>query len=342
MASIFIRERLEQQPGDFKAGISGCPDIIFNGRQVEGNLSKFTSDAGYNSDFGSTVYIQEANYVYLRGKNISNQKQASRMYFYFTESNLLLWPKNWRGDCMTVAGISQNWSQINFNDPNSVAATPQPILWTPPPLTLQDHYCVILWADDSPPPLEQWGQLSDIADLSVLLQKNPGMGWRNTCDVQGTPPNYTYPSKLTIGEGGGSINISVKFINIPLDGTFSINIQGTDESNTINLIDQSLSGYKGGYNVSGLSYPSNFESFIKVDWYRGATLPPPSAQVKVFVTIDATGPLIKRFNDAGIATEDIQIHLFNTTYALPHQKGKTLTPTPVVIAGNQTWNMKGN
>jgi hypothetical protein len=61
------------------------------------------------------------------------------------------------------------------------------------------------------------------------------------------PPDYKYSLGLTMQNGGGSVFLNVQFSNMPPDGTFAINLQGTDGTNTIALPQTSLQNYQGGY-----------------------------------------------------------------------------------------------
>jgi hypothetical protein len=138
---------------------------------------------------------------------------------------------------------------------------------------------------------------------------------------------------------GGTINLSISFIDIPADGTFNVMLQGTDSSNSIALQGLKISDYQGGFNVNGLSYPSNFNTSLQVEWFKGPTNPPITAQVIVFLTIDSSPLLFDECNKLGIITDNIAVELIQANFALPHQKDMVFKPTPVVRAGQQTWSL---
>jgi hypothetical protein len=343
---IFIRDDLDQQPGLPSAGWSESPDVIFNGPRVEPDTSKFTTPAAYGERSSSDVNINVDNYVYLRGKNMGTAGQASHMFFYFTESDYMLWPKNWRSDHIWVAGEARNWSFLEASSANAVAVTQTPLRWVPPPLkgSQYDHYCVIAWSDNSgdqpvPPDLDKWSKFTSCEELAAFLQAHPNMGWRNTHDIYGTPPNYTYSSGLTMKAGGGTVNVGINFIDVPDDGTFNVNLAGTGKTNSISEVGLSVGRNRGGFNVQGLSLPANFSTSLEVEWFKGPTAPPVSAQVQVSLTIDAGPLLVRECNKLGIPTNRIAVELFEANHHLPHQVGMVFKPTPAVLVGRQTWSM---
>ena len=269
------------------------------------------------------------------------------MFFYYTESDLMLWPKNWRNDHISVSGNQQNWSMLKAAAQNDVAVTMQPLVWVPPPLTgsTYDHYCVITWSDNNPttptpPDLASFAKFTSCQELATFVQQHPNMGWRNTHDIYGSPPQYSYNTALSLESGGGTVNLSISFIDIPPDGTFSVNLAGSDKGNTISESDLSIENYKGGFNVQGLAFPGDFDTSLQVQWFKGATNPSPAAQVKVSLTMDASPVLVGMFNQVGISTSEIAVELFQATHYLPDQVDMKFTPTPVVLLGRQTWNMR--
>ena len=98
---IFIRDYLGQVPGTTGSGWSASPDIIPYGTSIAEDPHVFIDQ--YGVDFGKNVTFNINNYVYIRGKNTTGGEITSRVWFYYTESDLCLWPQNWKSDCITVA-----------------------------------------------------------------------------------------------------------------------------------------------------------------------------------------------------------------------------------------------
>jgi hypothetical protein len=343
-SGIFIRDELGQQPCQPSAGWSDSPDILFAGPTIV-DPRQYTTAASYATRTSNVVHTGVMNYVYLRGQNTNSGPQASNMFFYYTESDLVLWPKNWRGDNITVSGAKQNWSALEASTNGAIAVTAEGFVWTPPPLSgsAYDHYCVIAWADNSgtpvPPDFGTFNQFSSCEQLAAFVQSHPNMGWCNTSDIYETPAQYSYSTGLGLQDQGGTVNLSISFIDIPGDGTFSVMLQGTDASNTINKQGLNISDYQGGFNQPGLSFPPQFDTSVQVQWFKGATDPTPAAEVKVSLTIDASSDLIAECRCQGVAVSDIRVELFEATHILPHQRGTLFRPTPVVLLGRQNWSM---
>ena len=348
---IFVRDQLGQQVGQPSAGWSDSPDIILNGQAIQPDLSTFTSDKGYATQSLNKVITGGLvdNYVYLRGLDTDNTSQNSHMFFYYTESDLMLFPKNWRSDHISVNGTNQNWSTLGAKSTNKVTVTTTPFIWNPPNLggSQGDHYCTISWADNSPgiptpPDLDKFSQFSSCEELAVFVQQHTNMGWRDTCDSPSNVDSHPFPSPITIPAGGAEINISIIFQGYPLDGTFNVNLQGTDPSNSISQNGLKLSNYQGGFNVSSLIFPpasTDYKVFLEMVWFKGTTPVPRGANVIVSITRETTLALVKMMNNAGIATSDIRVQMFYPTYFMPNQNPSSFKPTPVVLLGRQTWTV---
>lgn len=358
---IFIRDELGQQPNTPSAGWSACPDMILNGEKLAPDPSIFTTTESYAKSYQSTVYTNKGNYVYLRGYNTNSSGQGSHMFFYYTQSDLMLWPKNWTCEKVTINDKQQNWTSIcgidskgdfkNTVDVDKIGVTPQPLLWTPPPPptggghSQWNHYCIILWADNNPdtptpPDLSSFSKFENCNQLATFIQKHPNMGWRNTSDVYGEPDSQDFETGISMSDDGGTLNMSVDFVDIPDDGTFSVIMSGTPVKYNFDYANLKISDFQGGFNKAGISLPSDYKGSIRVVWNKGATKPPVSAQVRVSLTKDSSPLLVKLMNDSGIRTDQINVHLFQATHNSQGERVFDLSPTPVVLLGRQTWNLK--
>jgi len=359
-SGIFVRDDINQYAGQAGSGGSSSPDILFSGTAPT-DPTQYATAESYATGTDSNVTTGVNNYVYARGLNTNTSSQVSNIFLYYTESDLILWPKNWRGDNMTVGGVTQNWSPVMMSvpqksslsttwspsvSPGVIGVSPEAFVWTPP--TLQgspyDHYCMISWADNSatptPPDFSTIGQFSDCSQMAAFVQSHLNMGWRNTQDVYGTPATQTYSTGLSLQGEGGTVNLSISFYDIPLDGTFNVELQGTDSSNTLSFQGLKLSDFRGGFNKPNLSYPPNFNTSVQVEWFRGATDPSPAGQVEIALTIFPTQQFFDECRRRKLAVHDIRVELFEPTVLLPQERGTLYKPTPVVLLGRQTWAMK--
>jgi DNA-binding beta-propeller fold protein YncE len=286
-SGLFLRHYLGEQPGSPKDGWSASPDVIPYGKTTEPNPSVFTTPEGYAKDCGRDVALLNDNYVYVRGRNVGTAEITSRVYFYYTPGALALWPANWRSDKVSVNDVERNWVDVTA-PPNGVGVGASPFVWIPDDLDpATDHYCVIAWAADGPnpqpPDLARFSKFATLDDLVNFIVTHHNVAWRNTHQYRTPPPNYTYSTALSTAAGGAAVYLQVGFKDVPLDGTFSVNLQGTDTSNSVSLEPSPLERFQGGFmpRNNPLPLPGNFATSLRVQYWQGATPPPETAQIKV-------------------------------------------------------------
>jgi hypothetical protein len=337
-SGLFLRHDINDTPQQPTTGWSSSPDLILFGRQAQTDLTQFTSAAGYMNPFGSTVYMDDYNYVYIRGLNTTNGAQTSRVYFYYTQSNLALWPVNWLSDGMTVANVAQNWLDISATSAGQIVVGQLPILWKAPELTgVGNHFCVVGWADNSTTPAPPVIQNFDSFDeLAQFILAHPNMAWRNTEDILNPVPlDYTYTTGLSVQSAGGTAYIQVTFKNIPPDGTFSISVPGPDPQNTVSLLDQPVSKFTSGYSAGPLVYPSNYQTSVLVTHRPGATPLPSNAQISVLPLIQQ-GPALTAFHRTVLAPHGVKSPFFRITAFDRKQNERQVN---VMAIGSQTYNL---
>lgn len=294
-SGLFMRHYLGDSPGAAPNGWSASPDVIAYGASIQKDLTQFTSPTGYQNPFGSTIYTAPPpgfnNYIYIRGLNTTSAQITSRAYFYYTPGGLALWPGNWISDGVTVAGKAQNWVDITAPPPsdpttNGVGVCAVPLIWSATPVPPgSDHYCMTVWVvngpNPQPPNWKSYSSFATLQDLANFIVSNPNMAWRNTVDVPTPPPDYTYNTGLALGVGGGTVQVSVVFSNVPSDGTFAVNMQGSSPNNSIVIPQSSLQNYQGGYQSPFLNFPSSFATSVQVQHWPGKTPLPANAKINV-------------------------------------------------------------
>jgi DNA-binding beta-propeller fold protein YncE len=310
---LFMRHYLGETPSSPPDGWSASPDVIPYGRNIALDEKVFTEPTGYGTDYGATVYLQNPNYVYVRGLNPGPAQITSRVYFYYTRASLLMWPANWREDNITVNKVPQNWVDVTAAANGGVGVGQSPMLWTPPALDPgSDHYCVIAWVSDGPNPqppnFASYSQFATGDDLVQFVLSHHNMAWRNTSDILTPPPDYSYNCSLPMGPGGGSVYLAVSFQNIPSDGTFAVNVQGPDQANSVSLPPSPLSQYQGGFSPRNnpLNFPANFTTSVQVQHWPGPTPLPPNAKINVSLLVQIAPSLARdierQFRPAGLRT----------------------------------------
>lgn len=296
---LFVRHYLNEKPGSPRDGWSASPDVFPFGETSQPDPQKFTTPEGYMRDWGKEVYTENDNYVYVRGLNTGPEAITSRVYFYYTRGALALWPANWQSDNVTVNGVPQNWVDVKAPANGGVGVNESPLIWTPDKLSPgSDHYCVISWVADGPnpqpPDLERFRKFATHDELIQFIVTHHNMGWRNTVQVLKPPPNYSYDSALSTTEAGAVIHLSIGFIDLPLDGTFGVNVVGPDRENSIALPPSPLEYYQGGYRPRNpLAFPAGFTTSVQVRYWKGSEPVPPTAQIVVELWSDVPNALVR-------------------------------------------------
>lgn len=294
-SGLFLRHYLNEQPGSPRDGWSASPDVFPYGRSIEKDPSIFTTAAGYLKDWGQDVALRNDNYVYVRGRNVGATEITSRVYFYYTRGSLCLWPANWRSDKVSIGNVDRNWVDVTA-PANGYGVGRTPFVWIPDDLDPgSDHYCVIAWAADGPnpqpPDLARFSKFATHDDLVNFVVSHHNMAWRNTRQYRTEPPFSTYATAVSAAPSGSSVYLNIGFRNLPRDGKFSVNLAGPDEDNSIRMDPTPITEHPNGYVPinNPLALPSNFTTSLRVQYWRGPTDPPETAQIKVTLLVQV-GP----------------------------------------------------
>ena len=293
-SGLFVRHYMGQTPQSGNDGWSGSPDVIFAGTSPLSNsdLSQLGTTL-YNKDFGSTVYMNQQNYVYMRALNTTGATTTGRMWFYYTESDLALWPGKWRSDCIKVQGIDSNYETVTATA-GAVAVTQQPLIWTPPPYSpghsSGDHYCVILWGEDPQvnppvPPVNSVPNFNTWQDLANFVSSHPNVGFRNTQDITQNLPTQQWSLAVTGPQNPGQVWIGIQCNNMPTDGFVSYNVPGLlpPPSQKIPI------SFPNMNSSQPVTWPgSSFATSLNITYWQGATVPPAGASITPVVFLPAT------------------------------------------------------
>jgi hypothetical protein len=295
-SGLFVRDNIGQTPSGGQDGWSGCPDIILYGLTPASSTGIFTSTAGYGQDFGSTVYMNQANYVYLRALNTTGGAITGAAWFYYTESDLMLWPSNWQSADILVAGEAMNYQQIAATNPNDVCVTGA-FVWTPPSFSPGhsggDHYCCIAWMENPPlqpppwTPLQSIPNFTDCTQLANFVCAHSNMGWRNTVDVSQAGPSWQQTVTVTGPTGGGQFKIGIACDNMPTDGYFAYSVPGSGGVPTVNF-PKTLIWDPDAAPTTTVTWPAEFATSITISWWQGAIVPPKGAAISPVVILPSS------------------------------------------------------
>ncbi len=343
-SGIFIRQWIGQTPGDVSHGTCGCPDIILNGLSDVANPpgpAQFTTQAAYGVASAANVYLNQPNYVYLRGLQ-SNTTAGSNLFFYYVPSNLAMWPQNWMSTHVLVGSQEnpQNWVYAPPTPGNNVLVTSEPMVWTPPTIDVNaQHYCTIAWADNQPadspvpPDLAHWSHMQSFDELMTFLAQHPNMGWRNTTDYLTPPPDGFVSTEISTEGRGELVNVTVNFNNIT-DGTFMVNLVG-DVHYTSGPTPLNVANYLGGYQLPQLQFQAKNRALLQVTYAKGPSTMSPFANVSADIVHVVTPRMLETL--LAISTPPGRtLPLAMRTL----RSSSTVAAQTVYVIGRQQWNLK--
>ncbi|MDQ3930899.1 MAG: hypothetical protein M3328_17355 [Chloroflexota bacterium] len=295
---IFMRQFAGQTPSQPGTGWTQSPDIMPVGASVAADPTVFSQQANYNQTYAQSVTMNQWNYVYFRGINTTAGAQNAKVYLYYVESTQLNYPSNWNGPGdpnIQWAGNVQNYAPLTATAQNGLAASTPPLQWFVPPYSnpgTGDHYVLIAWIDNGsnpPPNFSSMGYMST-QDLATYLTKNPQMTVLDTTAVSGRVATSVAISQFVAPANAVSVQVQAGFPKVPRDGTFSINIPGTDSTNTITSVPIALPPSAEGYYWTA-SYPASFATALTINYWQGNTPAPAGSKIvaKVLV-VPSSGP----------------------------------------------------
>lgn len=281
---LFLRDYLGQTP-EMSSGLgwSMSPDIIPNGTRPVANPATFIT--GYDKEYWEKVTFNVPNYIYIRGKNTFSGKEIARVWFYYTESDLCLWPQNWQENNIQSEGENKNYIEVTAEKQGNIVLTSQAFVWTPPAFHVGnspgDHYCLIAIVENAPlsdPPQspKPEGYMHSFDELVEFVRSRPDVAWRNTLDVRGDIPTWEKRHTVTSASAGGLVQIALDWEKMPTDGKFTLIVQGPDPDNSINWIDTPIFQPSGGVN-KWLKWPKGWKTSAILTYKRGNTDPPKGA-----------------------------------------------------------------
>jgi len=345
---IFMREYVGQTADAARTGWSQSPDIIPWGTgQTTDDL---TTPQSYATDpsQGHTVTMQAWNYVYLRGVNTAPGPQDAKIYLYYVESALLLWPCDWRGGPvqpmgtpdpnMMLSGLAQNFVPVHAAAQNQVVVPNPTLLWYPPAFTQpnSDHYCMVTWVDNGnnpPPDFSQsaaWGQ----QELTDFIVGHPNVTTHNTCDVYAQGPTRSNYTIIKTKDQSLQVYITVTFSNIPADGTFTLNIPGPTPDQNITVARRAVPTDPPTLTYI-VTYPPKFQTMVNVQYFQGATPVPAGANIKVMAMAPGSSNELRDLQD-----RHRHVRLPVVTLLVHDERGRLNDIVQGLIVGTQVWNQR--
>jgi hypothetical protein len=291
-SGIFLRHALGDTPNGGGGGaFSASPDIIPYGTSPMQDTSIAVSPSGYNTEYGSSLYLKQDNFVYIRGLNTTGGPTESRLWLFYTPSDLALWPQIWSAANISYMGRAQNYAPVKATTANQIIMNDQPLIWSPPPASAGSHYCMIAISETPPAPTPvsplPTAGFTSLDQLAAFILAHPNMAWRNTTDVSINSPTWQYTIPITGPEVATTVFVGVKMENIPVGSIFSFNVPGPDAQNTIIVNNQAVMNPNERFSVA-VAWPANFATTMTISFTQGAVPPPPGSSITPFLAIESS------------------------------------------------------
>lgn len=224
---IFLRSALGQGNGIPRQGSQNMsPDILLLGIEPVASPAIFAQH--YDQQFNMPLLAQQSNYIYLRGKNYSDQpindEGDSRPRLFWTKASLLAWPQTW-------TELSTGPSGETFSlkaDPGSVGVTNRPYVWTPENIS-NDHYCLVAVVPS--PGYDNQIPDGQISDFPAFAAMHGGIAWTDVTVENSKTLTVSGKGMLfDMGSESGEIQFTIMCTNVPVGClvSFSAGSPGTN------------------------------------------------------------------------------------------------------------------
>lgn len=242
---IFMRSTLGQTNTLPKPGaLSSSPDIIPYGISPVSDPQTFFR-SNYDSDPGKALEAKYENYIYLRGKNYSDQKiddsGDNKPKLFWSKASLLTYPGDWN-EITLGPNPPDPYPFSLVADPASIGVINQPYLWKPDNIDPSDHYCMIAQVP-SPGYDNKIPNTYQIADFASWVAQNGGIAWRNV--IVNNSKDITITNKMSYDQGDtpSKVQFTVICTNVPKGSTISFSAGAVGPNPPIYLEPTTVSTY---------------------------------------------------------------------------------------------------
>ncbi len=196
---------------------SQSPDIIMAGTKPFENPSMLTDPANYMKAYDNKLYIDNPNYLYVRGKNYTDGDLSGSWNLFWAEPNILLYPYLWQNNQLATSSGNKNPSfDIKAGE---IGASEDSFTWVPG--ATSSHYCMVAIANtpDHGNPVEGVNNIKSLADV---MSNNGNIAQRNTQIITGNVPSFVSNAAYDQGSEGAKVDLAVLFSNLPKGSSYSV------------------------------------------------------------------------------------------------------------------------
>jgi hypothetical protein len=293
---FFLRHFMGDKPNvppPSNQSMSNSPDVILNGTTPVANLSELTTQKSYETEPPDTMIVgsKETNYIYVRALNTATENAKARLWLWYAEPEMLLWPQNWMYQKFQVAGVGQNWTDVNAL-PNQIVVSNAFELVSPE--APRDHYCMIaiaqspLQREEPEPPFP--GYFSNLTKFAQWIQEHPYAAWRNTIDKPGgTTANWSFPTQIKGPLEEESFNIGVQCKGMPVGSKFRFVIPGgaTPAGKSWETVDSGEHEIKKANEAVSLlvEWPAGVVASMTITWWANGTTANEGATIEPMIGV---------------------------------------------------------
>lgn len=319
-----MRDYIGQTPEDTGGtSFSGTPDIITYGQDFAPDASIFTTAGTTGCDIcgpscNKPVVLGQINWVYLRCQNTTPAESTATLSFYYSESDLALWPQNWKkadiyynntNPSTSSAEIGPetnlNWTKVtapaNTGPGTGYAVTNPGFIWNVPQFSpghsQGNHYCLIGLVDETAPDAPYdiaklvGGDIhayKTFSQLVRLVTDTPYMVWRNTIDIQASDgATWQRITNITGPTTAATLLVNLVFSGFPPDCFYELQIPGPDGKNYVSSGKQPVPSISPAWH---LNFVANFKTTAVLSFWQGDTDIPKGATVRLQAIVENTGP----------------------------------------------------
>lgn len=316
---LYLRHNFQDTGSYPTAGtLSASPDIIPMGQSALSDPRDLIADENWGRDYGSSTYASQANYIYLRGRNLGETETEGRLSLYYSPGSLLLWPtdpvdpnKGWARHPVSTS-FGENF-QVVRPKAGERFVTGEGFLWVPEPI-YNDHYCLVgrVSTERNPNPIPEVGTLTDFAKY---ISEHPDMAWRNVVTINPAHPATTTRVNYSQGSEGGEVILVLRCENAPNGSRveFSCGTTGPDPMIKMAGVVQNTDTTAGPrYNLTlYTTIPDNWTSDVAYTWFSEGKVPLPGMKISLDAVMPAPedhpvlGSYVRPLTELGVAAEAI-------------------------------------
>lgn len=236
---VLVRSSLQDQGAIPRASANGwtaSPDIILAGLQTPVDpQATYAAASVYGQDFGGVIVAQNAaNYIYIRGKNLTAAAVNASAYLFYSPSAIVLNPQQWTMPQYQIPGAGQTYRPDGSLSPwplpvsaNSIAVNPTPFVWLNPPTPPSgEHFCLITMVG-TPDQLDAQYTAATLvntwADLGSWVLDNGGVGWRNVTTTDAGAADFSVQTSWANPGGAATVLLQLYCKNLPCGSQVAFN-----------------------------------------------------------------------------------------------------------------------